>query len=146
IAILAREQLATTGEPLPMDAFLAARVVSRDTFLCKSTKGCGGSGNGCSIDRLVTEVAGRRATFAWGGHCALYDRAGTQRKLPDGAPDPFREREALAGMLFAEGEATDDARRSRGVVALTDEFGLKSLAPFFATFVRELGWTPRVFR
>lgn len=146
IALLAREQVATAGEPLPMDAFLAAHVVSRDTFRCNATKGCGGSGNGCRIDRLVTEVAGRRATFAWGGHCALYDRGGTRRKLPDGAPDPFREREALAGRLFAEAETTGDSRPSRGVVALTDEFGLKSLAPFFAAFVRELGWTPRVFR
>lgn len=144
IALLARDQVPAGDAPLPLDALLAARVVTRDTFTCRSTRGCGAPGNACRIDRLVTEVGGRRGTFTWGGHCALYDRAGGRGKLPDGAPDPFREREALARRLCAAAEA-DDGQPVRGTVALTDEFALKSLAPFFATFLRALGFAPRVF-
>ena len=68
------------------------QVIRKDTFICKSTKGCGGSGNKCRIDRLTTRVEGQRQKFVWGGNCSLYDRGTGKQKLPDRAPDPFRER------------------------------------------------------
>jgi predicted CoA-substrate-specific enzyme activase len=135
IALLTRQELGTTGLPaIDPAVFLQARVEEKDTFQCRSTKGCGEPGNLCRIDRLKTIVDGRRQTFLWGGGCSLYDQGTHRRKLPDRAPDPFREREALIQQLVHE-PATGRGLR----VALSDEFMLKGLAPFFITFLRGLG-------
>ncbi|MEI7892454.1 MAG: BadF/BadG/BcrA/BcrD ATPase family protein [Myxococcales bacterium] len=127
--------------PLDPAVFLGARVQSKENFVCKSVKGCGGSGNHCRIDRLTTVVSGHAQKFLWGGNCSLYDRGGTRAKLPDLAPDPFREREALLDVLV------ESARGTGGpVVAMTDEFALKGIAPLFVVFLRELGLDVRVQR
>lgn len=137
IALLARKALALDGAaPLEPQRFLDARVTRKDTFVCKSTQGCGGSGNRCRIDRLTTVVAATARRFTWGGACSLWDKGTGRRKLPDRAPDPFRSREELIERIVA----STAGRRGRPTIGLTDEFQLKGLFPFFATFLFELGF------
>lgn len=137
IALLAQREISATAATtaLPLERFLAARVVARDCFHCHAIVGCGGVGQRCRIERLRTLVQGRCQTFTWGGGCALHDRATRRKKLPDRAPDPFREREAFVDEIAARLSVSRGCRR----VALTDEFMLKGLFPFFARFLYELG-------
>ena len=145
IALLTRRerldeaQIHGHGDEVPtgidLQRFLDSEVINRDNFVCGSTKGCGGAGNKCRIDRIATRVEGKKQRFTWGGGCSLYDRGTGRVKLPDGAPDPFREREELVAEIIA-GLSGDGTRKK---VGLTDEFLLKGLFPFFATFIRELG-------
>ncbi|MCC6555646.1 MAG: CoA activase [Polyangiaceae bacterium] len=144
IALLAREELRRDGarEVIDPAVFLGARVVAKETFICKSTKGCGGSGNHCRIDKLKTNVGGVIQRFIWGGNCSLYDRGAGRKKLPDLAPDPFRRREELLDAIVAAEQPAKGAK----IVALTDEFTLKSLTPLFAVFLRRLGFGLRLAR
>jgi activator of 2-hydroxyglutaryl-CoA dehydratase/predicted nucleotide-binding protein (sugar kinase/HSP70/actin superfamily) len=121
--------------PLDLQRFLDAEVVKRDTFVCGSTQGCGGTGNHCRIDRISTVVDGERRRFSWGGGCSLHDSGTGKIKLPDLAPDPFREREELAAEIAAR---VSEVRGGK-CIALTDEFMLKGLFPFFATYLHRLG-------
>jgi predicted CoA-substrate-specific enzyme activase len=143
IALLALEHL-PVGALAAADPrrFLEARVDSKDQFLCGSTQGCGGAGNKCRIDRLKTVVAGEAQRFTWGGGCSLWDKGTRKKKLPDRAPDPFRER---AGLVQAIVDRVS-TRRGLPVVAMSDEFHLKGLFPFFATFVHALGFDLAVSR
>ena len=137
IALLTIKDLGVADRgALDPQRFLDAAVTKKDTFTCKSVKGCGGAGNKCRIDRITTQVQGKRQRFTWGGGCSLYDKGTGKRKLPDLAPDPFREREQLVQQVVER----VSGRGGRPVVSMTDEFFLKSLFPFFATFVRELGF------
>ena len=133
--ITEREIPAGSRSTLNLGRFLAARVATKDNFLCKSTAGCG-SGNRCRIERLKTIVEARQQNFTWGGGCALYDKGTRKKKLPDLSPDPFREREELVQQL----QAVRGAGRNRRRIALSDEFMLKGLFPFVATFLHELGF------
>ncbi|HEX9051170.1 MAG TPA: BadF/BadG/BcrA/BcrD ATPase family protein [Anaeromyxobacter sp.] len=149
IALLAQDALglragAPAAAPLDPARFLQARVEKKEVFVCKSTRGCGGTGNLCKIDRLRTVVDGTRQTFTWGGACSLYDQGTRGRKLPDGAPDPFRARaEAIDEIVLRHGAArTPGARR----VALAEAFQLKTLFPYFAAFLRTLGLDLEVVR
>ncbi len=136
IALLATEQLQPLERPaLEARRFLEARVDRKDTFVCNSAVGCGGAGNKCRIDRLTTVVAGERQRFTWGGGCSLYDKGTRKKKLPDLAPDPFRERAELVEEMVRR----LSQRRGGRTIALTDEFQLKGLFPFFATFFHRLG-------
>lgn len=136
IALLAARQQPASGASLPDPAiFLEASVEAKDTFVCGATVGCGEPGNHCRIDRLRTSVQGQRRTFQWGGGCSLYDRGTQQRKLPHRAPDPFRQRERLIEQIWQG--APESA--AGPLVALSDEFMLKGLLPFFAAFLRGLG-------
>lgn len=137
IALLTR-RLVTLGNAETIDPtqFLRSEVLTKDTFVCKSNKGCGGAGNKCRIDRLTTQVMGTEKRFLWGGSCSLYDRHTHKVKLPDLTPDPFRERETLMQDLLQR----TSAPRGRPTIGLTDEFTLKSLFPFFATFLHGLGF------
>ncbi len=143
IALLAREALARGGAPLDPARFLAARVERKDVFICKSTQGCGGTGNACRIDRLRTVVDGQKQSFTWGGACSLYDKGTRTKKLPDGAPDPFRARaEAVDAVIAGVAERRTGARR----VAMAEAFQLKTLFPYFAAFFRALGLDLEVVR
>ncbi len=137
IALLASKELAT-GELKPLDAsrFLNARIKGKDTFVCASKTGCGGAGNHCRIDRLQTLVDGQSQRFTWGGGCALYDKGTRKRKLPNLAPDPFRERDELVQSLADSLTRID----GRSAIAMADEFMLKGLFPFFARFFNALGF------
>ncbi len=139
IALLAGRELKVEGteEGIDLSHLLEAQLLKKDSFRCESKRGCGGAGNRCRIDRLTTRVAGREQKFLWGGNCSMYDRGTGKRKLPDLAPDPFRERQAFIQSVI---EDRTGSSGGRGTVALTDEFVLKNLFPFFATFVRELGF------
>lgn len=144
IGLLGAREIALEADAAPLDPhrFLSAEVIKKDTFICKSKKGCGGSGNKCRIDRLTTMVEGTRQKFVWGGNCSLYDRGTHKQKLPDLAPDPFREREEL--MLQLIEPATKQLGRKR--VALSDEFMLKGLFPFFAVYIEALGFDLEITR
>jgi len=136
IALLAKADLPwRETAALEMGRFLEAKVEERSTFICNATVGCGAPGNRCRIDRLRTRVAGTAGMFTWGGACALHEKATRRRKLPDRAPQPFQEREQLIADLVAR--LGPDRGGTR--VALSDEFLLKELFPFFVTFLHELG-------
>ncbi len=136
IALLARDAIPVMSRPaLDGGRFLTARVESKDAFVCKSTSGCGGGGNKCRIDRLTTQVAKEKLRFTWGGSCSLYDKGTRTKKLPDGTPHPFRQRAELVSEL-ARGLSEP---RGGTRIALTDDFQLKGMFPFFATFLHGLG-------
>ena len=137
IALLASRELgAARLVPLDPARFFGAKVEQKDTFVCGSTRGCGGAGNHCRIERLRTLVNDQRSNFTWGGGCSLHDKGTRKRKLPDLAPDPFREREELLQKLIAPFTAS----RGKPRIALGDEFMLKGLFPFFAAFFHEAGF------
>lgn len=143
IALLARREIDTEHRaPLDLERFLQARVEKRDTFICRSDRGCGGSGNLCRIERLSVRVEGKRLRFTWGGACSLHDSGTQVKKLPDRAPDPFREHQDLMNALRRR---LEKERGGGKRVALTDEFLLKDLFPFFATFLHELGYDVDIF-
>ena len=156
IALLARKEaascLSTANGTLDLSNFLDAKVLSKEAFLCKNTKGCGGNGNHCRIDRLTTLVGGTQQRFLWGGNCSLYDRGTARAKLPDLAPDPFVERESLVTAILdscgvpRKRVSADGADVGENVVAMTDEFALKGMLPLFATFVHNLGFRCHVLR
>ncbi|MBI2571023.1 MAG: CoA activase [Candidatus Schekmanbacteria bacterium] len=137
IALLTLRSIALDGRSAADPRrFLEATVESKDVFACGATKGCGGAGNKCKIDRISTLVEGHKQKFTWGGGCSLWDHGTGKRKLPDCSPDPFREREQLVAQLAAE---LSVARGNERIV-LTDGFQLKGLFPFFATFLHRLGF------
>ena len=137
IALLAARNV--NWQDLPsqdLERFLEAEVAGKDIFICKSNKFCGGAGNRCRIDRITTVVDAQRQRFTWGGNCSLWDRGTGRVKLPDMAPDPFRAREEMLQELVRGLTGRSGGKR----VALSDEFMLKGLFPFFATFLHELGF------
>ena len=134
IALLARRERQLAAA-LELGGFLEARVAAREQFVCRSTQGCGGSGNRCRIERLETRLGEATHRLAWGGACALHERGAARVWLPAGAPDPFREREELIESLLRSLAGAESGPR----VALTDELTLKDLLPFFATFLAGLG-------
>ncbi|MFQ5973252.1 MAG: acyl-CoA dehydratase activase-related protein [Alphaproteobacteria bacterium] len=137
IALLARKAVAWDSLAVQdPQRFLDAKVTCKDTFICKSKKFCGGAGNRCRIDRITTVVDASEQRFTWGGGCSLWDRGTGRVKLPDLAPDPFRAREELVQELVANLAPRGDGPR----VAVSDEFMLKGLFPFFATFLHEMGF------
>jgi activator of 2-hydroxyglutaryl-CoA dehydratase/predicted nucleotide-binding protein (sugar kinase/HSP70/actin superfamily) len=137
IALLAARELeAIQLPPLEPARFLEAKVEQKDTFVCRANCGCGGAGNRCRIERLRTVVGDRHSAFTWGGGCALHDKGTRKRKLPDLAPDPFREREDLKQKLIAPLLVP----RGRPRIAISDEFMLKELFPFFAAFLYHTGF------
>jgi predicted nucleotide-binding protein (sugar kinase/HSP70/actin superfamily) len=139
IALLAgRDEGIGKDDALRLDRVLDALLEGKDGFICKSVEGCGGSGNKCRIDRIRTLIDGRRRRFTWGGACSLQDSGPRGRKLPERAPDPFREREQLVRSLLAPLAESRPGRQ----VALTDELALKELLPLFATFLHRLGFQP----
>jgi activator of 2-hydroxyglutaryl-CoA dehydratase/predicted nucleotide-binding protein (sugar kinase/HSP70/actin superfamily) len=136
IALLASRELdAARLAPLELARFLGAKVEGKDTFVCGSKRGCGGAGNHCRIERLRTLVGDQHSNFTWGGGCALHDKAARKRKLPDLAPDPFREREEHLQKLLALLAKPRGGLR----IALSDEFMLKGLFPFFAAYFHAAG-------
>lgn len=157
IALLARDELwhdAQTSErdriaALDLNRFLMAEMLSNDGFICKSRKGCGGAGNRCRMDRIKARVGTKRLNFVWGGGCSLWDTHTRRAKLPPDAPDPFRERMQRVREIHSVLAEKREARKRRSmpqrkVVALTDEFALKGLLPFFAMFFDELGFEVRI--
>ncbi len=141
IALLVLKELPVVGRiAIEPARFLEARVESKDVFVCKAVSGCGGSGNKCRIDRISTTVAGEQQKFTWGGGCALHDKGTRKKKLPDMAPDPFRERDDLIAALIER----VSKKRGNASIGLTDEFQLKELFPFFSTFLFELGFDVEV--
>jgi activator of 2-hydroxyglutaryl-CoA dehydratase/predicted nucleotide-binding protein (sugar kinase/HSP70/actin superfamily) len=137
IALLANRELQAPGRnALDLSRFLGATVEQKDSFVCRATTGCGGAGNRCRIERLRTVAEKQRSTFTWGGGCALHDKGTRKKKLPDLAPDPFREREELLHRLVEPLAAS----RGKPRVALSEEFMLKGLLPFFAGFFHRAGF------
>jgi len=141
IALLAARELnSATLAPLDLARFLDATLEQKDTFVCGSTRGCGGAGNHCRIERLRTRLGDRISNFTWGGGCALHDQGTRKRKLPDLAPDPFREREARLQKLLVSLTASPGRQR----VAMSEEFMLKGLFPFFAAYFHAAGFAVEI--
>jgi activator of 2-hydroxyglutaryl-CoA dehydratase/predicted nucleotide-binding protein (sugar kinase/HSP70/actin superfamily) len=137
IALLAARKLDCVQiAPLDPALFLEAKVNQKDVFVCSSIRGCGGAGNHCRIERLRTEIGDKNLVFTWGGSCSLHDNGARKKKLPDLAPDPFRERGEMLQKLMARFNAPPD----RPKIALSDEFMLKGLFPFFAAFFHAAGF------
>jgi predicted CoA-substrate-specific enzyme activase len=137
IALLALNELdLSQTAPLDPTRFLEAKVDQKDTFVCSSIRGCGGAGNHCRIERLNTAIGSRSQVFTWGGGCSLHDQGARKKKLPDLAPDPFRERGEIMKTIIAQFAAHSGKPR----IALSDEFMLKGLLPFFSTFFHEAGF------
>ncbi|MBN2803923.1 MAG: CoA activase [Deltaproteobacteria bacterium] len=137
IALLSIKELDLTKvDNLDLNRFLNAEIIKKDVFTCKSTKGCGGSGNYCRIDRITTIVEGVEQKFTWGGGCSLYDKGTGKKKLPDLAPNPFKEREDMVDEIIASLPVIEGAK----TVAVTDQFMLKSMFPFFASYISYLGF------
>jgi activator of 2-hydroxyglutaryl-CoA dehydratase/predicted nucleotide-binding protein (sugar kinase/HSP70/actin superfamily) len=137
IALLAVNKLDCARlSPLDPALFLEAKVSQKDVFVCGSIHGCGGTGNHCRIERLRTVVGDKSLIFTWGGGCSLHDNGVRKKKLPDLAPDPFRERGDLLQKLITR----FDAPHNKPKVALSDEFMLKGLFPFFAAFFYTAGF------
>lgn len=129
-------ELAPETKRLEPARFLTARIEQKDSFICRATTGCGGAGNKCRIERLKTIVDETRSLFTWGGGCALHDKATRKRKLPNRAPDPFRERDELLQKFLAPRLN----RRGKPRVAFSDEFMLKGLFTFFTAYLHEAGF------
>lgn len=144
IALLAQRHLPTLHANIDLRPCLDAVVEAREEFVCKSTKGCSPPGNHCRIDRLRLHIGTETRTFLWGGACSLYDQSESRTALPPDAPDPFRERmQALLAhcppTTHSGGIACTHTTK-RKTLAMTHEFLLQGLFPFFATFYRELGF------
>ncbi len=141
IALLADRALpADDVAVIDVERFLSATVVRKDNFICRSKNGCGEPGNLCRIDRLRTLVGDREQRFTWGGGCSLWDRGTGRVKLPDLAPSPFRARSGLRDALIAEAVHS----RGRPTLAISGEFLLEGLLPFFAHYLDGLGFDLRV--
>lgn len=141
IALIAAGQQSCSEYNLDMHIFLEAKIVSKDTFNCKSNQGCGGSGNQCRIDRIKTVVRNEEKNFLWGGNCSLYEKGPKTAKLPDLTPDPFAERRELISAITSELPEFPDSP----TIALVEEFVLKSWLPFFINFFRALGFNTKVY-
>ncbi len=122
-------------EPLDPRRFLAARLLRKDTFVCRSQRGCVPPGYHCQIARLTTALGEQRKRVTWGGSCGLWDFRGNRSRLPAGTPDPFRERAELLRAL----ERDPGPRRGIPRVALSGALPLADLLPFFTILLRELG-------
>ncbi len=143
IALLCIKELDVQDtDPLNVHRFLNAEIVKKDVFTCKSNKGCGGAGNYCRIDRITTVVEGVKQKFTWGGGCSLYDKGTGKKKLPDLAPNPFKEREQLVDNIIASLPDIPGAM----TIAITDQFMFKSLFPFFASYLHYLGLNLKIFK
>lgn len=141
IALIAAREVEDSAKLMDLRRFLDVRMVRKDTFVCTSTKGCGGTGNRCRIDRIKTIAGTKEAQFLWGGNCSLYDRGTRRKKLPDRTPDPFRERRELIGRIVASAKQEP----GRPTIALVEEFSLKRWLPFFVQYFDELGLNTKVF-
>jgi activator of 2-hydroxyglutaryl-CoA dehydratase/predicted nucleotide-binding protein (sugar kinase/HSP70/actin superfamily) len=122
---------------LDLQKILGAVVEQKETFVCGSKHGCGGAGNHCRIERLRARVGGEHSSFTWGGACSLHDKGARKKKLPAMAPDPFREREELVANLVARLQRGTEVRPR---IAMSDEFILKGLFPFFAAYFHSAGF------
>lgn len=139
IALLARKAVKNTI-PCDLADFLRAELTRRDTFVCASNKGCGGAGNKCRIDKIVVQIKDKTLRFTWGGACSLWDKGISVKKLPDFAPDPFAERKHAVDRVIAA-----LPKRGRPTIAVSEEFQLKTLFPFFASFFWHCGFDIAVF-
>ncbi|MCL2326591.1 MAG: acyl-CoA dehydratase activase-related protein, partial [Proteobacteria bacterium] len=145
IALLTRRYRAENCDEmsaLDMARFLTAEIIQKDNFVCNSTKGCGGAGNKCKIERIHTRLEGKESKFTWGGGCSLYDKGTGRIKLPDLAPDPFRQRDELLQNIIQALPQNPNGK----TVAFSEEFALKSLTPFFAAFWAALGYKLNIFQ
>lgn len=134
IARLARKSI-SSAESLDLSLFMSSELLERKTFVCSSNKGCGGNGNHCKIDRIVVKVRDEKLQFTWGGACSLWDHGIAAQKLPDLTPNPFLARKECVDKILAKLVSRGHKR-----VAISDEFQLKTLFPFFSVLLYELGF------
>ena len=73
--------------------------------------------------------------FTWGGGCSLHDKGTRKKSCPTSRPI-----RSASGKRASRLVAPLESARGAPRVALTDEFLLKGLFPFFATFIHSLGF------
>ncbi len=139
IGILVARQavLDAATPPVDLGRFLEATVTRRREFRCRDRE----CGNLCRIESATVLVAGEERVVLSGGTCPKYDATGGVRKLPKGAPAPFRERDELLAGLFA-----DDEDGEGPVVGIPFIHYLIDAAPFFSALFRGLGARVRLVR
>ncbi len=134
---------AAAGEgAVPRDArfdlrrVLEARVVGRREFQCKE-RGCDTL---CSIERTTVALGQTEQKVLSGGACPKYEISTAARpKLPQDAPDAFRERdEALAPYL--------EDRPGKAAVHIPLTGACHGVMPWLVTFVSALGFGVKVLR
>jgi predicted CoA-substrate-specific enzyme activase len=150
IALMARELLPglKDARPLDLETILRASITSRKTARCLD-KTCG---NLCRIESASVAVANEHRIVVSGGRCPKYEEASAGRKkLPMGAPDPYREREDLLARFLRDSDSevnrsgSNSGVKARSVSLLYGQHMLE-LAPFFYTFFRETGLSPHLVR
>ncbi len=131
--------------PIDLDVFASARVVERKSGRC-GDKHCA---NLCRLETAIVEVAGERRRVVSGGNCPKYDeRSEVGAKLPQDAPNPYRERDELLAELL--GEAARAAAAGGPLagrrIGLPRAHYLIDTLPFFAAFLAALGAEVEVLR
>ena len=128
-----------------LDVFASARVVERKSGRC-GDKHCA---NLCRLETAIVEVAGERRRVVSGGNCPKYDeRSEVGAKLPQDAPNPYRERDELLAELLdeaARGAAAGGPLAGRRI-GLPRAHYLIDMLPFFAAFLSALGAEVEVLR
>jgi len=136
------------GGPFDLVRFLDAAMVGRREFVC-GDRSCH---NMCRIESVAVQVGDRVEKVRAGGSCPKYEsESASGRKLPKGAPHPYREREELLESLLAASSVAvpDDPGAPAGprpVVGLPYVHYLIGYLPFFHRFFSELGVSVRVLR
>lgn len=145
IALLIRDQRnkeLESATALQLDGFHSAVLQSKASIVCQSTRGCGGSGQKCRINRLTTTIGKQEEQFLWGGACSLHDKSAARKKLPNGTPDPWKRRDALLDRIIESATASEGSP----VVAFPDQLAIKDYAPLLLAFLDNLGFRCRILR
>jgi activator of 2-hydroxyglutaryl-CoA dehydratase/predicted nucleotide-binding protein (sugar kinase/HSP70/actin superfamily) len=148
IAMLAAEAAPAGGEAIDLARFLSAEVVERREGRC-GDKQCR---NLCRLETAIVKVAGERRRIVSGGTCPKYDTvASVGRKLPQDAPNPYRERDELLAAVIGEAGAATSAAAPAGPlsgtrVGLPYAHYLIDSLPFFVAWLTALGADVEVLR
>lgn len=98
------------GRYFDLRKFLEARIISRSEFQCNNIK----CGNLCRINMTVVKAGEEERRVMSGGMCPKYEQSKTY-KLPQEAPNPFREREKLAKDIINKATAENEGEKTVGI-------------------------------
>ena len=134
-ALLARKMLTDSGKDyIDIGLIFNVNQISKEEFICNSTKGCSSTGLKCSIEKVSFKYDNELHQCYWGGSCSLWEKnRGTD--ILSGYINPFAERTLLIESI-KNCLKYDDRLKSIGI---TDKFSLHELFPFFTSFFSNLG-------
>ncbi len=162
IAMLTAQTVGAIDSLAPLDfgRIIEARVTGRKTFQCRDSK----CKNLCRIEKATVEVGGKSNRVFTGGACPKYESVHSgQYKLPNTAPNPFREREELLQTIISriedDGAQTGNGpgifdgllssvkhNQSRPVVGIPYGHYMIDYLPYFHAFFNQLGARVKVIR